>query len=168
MTPAEPNTSLFVVDSSSYGTEYNQHLLDQYTLYVKMADKVSERRQAANTYLLSANSLLVTVYGILASAPSALQRNLWQYFVPLAGLMVSITWLALIRSYRQLNAGKFKVIHLLESRLPAAVYDAEWSVLGKGSGGQYLPLTHVEVGVPLVFAVLYVLLLVFALSNPGC
>ena len=167
MTEAKPEPPLFAVDPSSYGSEYSQHLLEQYALYVKMADKVSERRQTANTYLLSANSFLITVYGVLASAPLALQRNLWQYFVPLAGLLVSVTWLALIRSYSQLNAGKFKVIHLLERRLPAAMYDAEWSVLGKGSGAQYLPLTHVEIGVPLVFAALYVLLLMFSLANLG-
>jgi hypothetical protein len=33
------------VPISEYGEHYQDHLLEQYKLYVQMADKISERRQ---------------------------------------------------------------------------------------------------------------------------
>ena len=76
--------------------------------------------------------------------------------------MVCITWLALIRSYRDLNTAKFKVIHELEQRLPAALFDCEWEHAQRGEGSAYRPLTHIEPYVPLVFAALYLILAIYA------
>lgn len=130
-----------------------------------MADKVSERRQSANNYLLTVNSILVSLFGVLSGFSSITEQNMWRYFLPLAGLLVSITWATLIRSYRQLNSGKFEVIHRIESQLPAALYDTEWKILGEGQGKKYLPFTHVEHFVPWIFAGLYVLLMAISLLN---
>ena len=128
-----------------------------------MTDKVSERRQTANNYFLTVNSILVSLFGVLSGFSTLTEQHLWMYFLPLAGLLVSITWATLIRSYRQLNSGKFKVIHRIESQLPVALYDLEWEILGKGEGKQYLPFTHVEQFVPWIFAGLYILLIIIAL-----
>ena len=49
-----------------YGEKYHEHLLEQYKLYVEMADRVSERRQTANNYLLTVNSILVSLFGVLS------------------------------------------------------------------------------------------------------
>jgi hypothetical protein len=106
-----------------YGEKYHEHLLEQYKLYVEMADKVSERRLSTNNYLLTVNSILVSLFGVLSGFGSLTEQRIWQYFLPVAGLLVSITWATLIRSYRQLNSGKFKGIHRIESQLPAALYD---------------------------------------------
>ena len=67
-------------------------------------------------------------------------------------------WWMIVRSYRQLNGGKFKVVGLMEKRLPAAPYSsAEWKALGEGEDWRlYLPLTHVEQWVPMIFAAVYV------------
>lgn len=146
-----------------YGENYHEHLLEQYKLYVEMADKVSERRQSANNYLLTVNSILVSLFGVLSGFGSSVEQHMWRYFLPLAGLLVSITWATLIRSYRQLNSGKFKVIHKIESQLPAALYDTEWKILGEGRGKYYLLFTHVEQFVPWIFAGLYILLMIIAL-----
>lgn len=148
-----------------YGEKYHEHLLEQYKLYVEMADKVSERRQSANNYLLTVNSILVSLFGILSGFGSSVEQRIWWVFLPVAGLLVSITWATLIRSYRQLNSGKFKVIHKIESQLPAALYDSEWKILGEGRGKQYLPFTHVEQFVPWIFAVLYILLIIVGMKK---
>ena len=69
-----------------------------------------------------------------------------------------------IRSYRQLNSGKFQVIHELEKKLPFACYDREWSLLGGGQDGQtYLQLSRVEQYLPFFLAIPYVLLLIYLL-----
>ena len=158
----DQHRGLFRTSEEAYGTEYKQHLLEQYKLLVESADRVSERRTSANNYLLTVNALLVTLYGL---ATSLGQNRAWQLVVPVAGVLVCITWLVLIRSYGCLNTAKFKVIHELEEKLPAAVFDREWVHAQRGKGEAYRPLTHIEPYIPLVFAILYVILAVCAFSS---
>jgi len=42
---------------------YDVALLEQYKLYVELADRVSQRRGTANTFFLSINSLVAVVVG---------------------------------------------------------------------------------------------------------
>ena len=42
-------------------------LIDQYKLYVEMADRVSSRRAAANTYFLSLNTAVVALVSYLGT-----------------------------------------------------------------------------------------------------
>ncbi len=156
----EQDKGLFRTSPEAYGAEYRQHLLEQYKLFVEAADRVSARRTSANHYLLTVNAFLVTLYG-LASSFGHIQA--WFLVVPAAGVLVCITWLALIRSYRNLNTAKFKVIHELEEQLPAALFDREWDHAQRGDGNAYKSLTHIEPCIPLVFAALYVILAVCAL-----
>ncbi len=69
-----------------------------------------------------------------------------------------LVWFWTIRSYRQLNAGKWAVVGALERRLPASPWwSAEWAALGRGEDpARYWPLTHLEQWVPLLFALAYV------------
>jgi len=55
------------------------HLLEQYKLYIEMADRISSRRQSANSFFLSLNTTLVALGGcprtqkaILGQPPSQL------------------------------------------------------------------------------------------------
>jgi hypothetical protein len=68
-------------------------------------------------------------------------------------------WWWLVRSYRQLNTAKFKVVGALEERLPASPYwRAEWAALGEGKDWRkYLPLTHLEQWIPVLFGLVYVI-----------
>ena len=137
----------------------SQRVLEQYKLYVEMADRVSNRRQQANTYLLSINSVLLTALGLVIEF---VDTESWRAaamltLIPASGFAVSVIWFFLIRSYRQLNSGKFQVIHMIEALLPIAPYDAEWEALGRGESFQlYWPFSHVEQYVPVVFALLYI------------
>lgn len=158
----EQENGLFRTQADSYGAEYKQHLLEQYKLFVESADRVSERRTSANNYLLTVNAFLVTLYGLASSFGN---NKAWLIVVPTAGVLVCITWLLLVRSYRNLNTAKFKVIHELEQRLPAALFDREWDHAQRGDGKAYKPLTHIEPYIPLVFAALYVILAVYALTT---
>ena len=153
---------LWRVPRDEYGTEYKAHLLTQYKLFVETADRVSERRTSANNYLLTVNSVLVTLYGL---ASSFSYDRPWLFVMPVAGVLVCITWLVLIRSYRNLNTAKFKVIHELEEQLPAALFDREWDLAERGEGKAYKPLTHIEPYIPLVFAVLYIILAVYSVGS---
>jgi hypothetical protein len=50
--------------------KWHSHLLDQYKLYVEMADRISQRRTSANTYFLSVNSAILAFAGYLTSKES--------------------------------------------------------------------------------------------------
>ncbi|WP_329386145.1 DUF1622 domain-containing protein [Streptomyces sp. NBC_01351] len=154
------NKRVTPADYAHNSEKYQAAVLDQYKTYVEMADRVSSRRSLANTFFLSLNTAVV------AAVATTTTGTTWQdvsLLAPLAGLIIlltqCLTWFVTVRSYRQLNAAKFAVIAALEKKLPAFVYsEAEWHVLGEGKNWrQYLPLTHVEQWVPLIFAAAYVL-----------
>lgn len=153
---------LFRHTKESYGESFKADLLEQYKLYVASAEKVSERRVSANNYLLTVNAFLVTLYGLLAASTF---KGYWTILVPVAGVLVSLTWHRIITSYRNLNTVKFKVIHQLEQQMPAAMYDYEWYKAEEGRGKTYHPLSHLERWVPLIFIVLYVVLAIVALAE---
>ena len=145
---------LFRHQSADAGEE--SLLFEQYKLYVEMMDKVSERRHQANSFFLTVNTVLImalTSFISLSDKPTI--QYSWMIFASIAGIVFCISWRRLIHSYRQLNRGKFKVIHLLETRLPARLFDAEWDALRHGDGTAYKPFSQIEMQIPTVFIFLY-------------
>jgi hypothetical protein len=155
--PVVPDAKLFssFPTAQPYPTEddaYQGHLLEQYKVYVAMADKISDRRQAANSYFLAVNSALLAFLGY--AIPKGSTEYLW--LVGLAGMTLSYLWYRIVRSYRDLNSAKFLVIQQIETRLPLQSFQAEWVAVGEGKNPSlYKPVTHVEMGVPWVFFVLH-------------
>ena len=119
------------VDKNKYGEKFNEYLLEQYKLYVEMADRISERRMQTNKFYISLLSGLLALLSILVSV-GKLNQTLIFVIVSLLGIALCILWHINIRSYRQLNSGKFKVIHEMEQDLPFPCYDKEWEILGEG------------------------------------
>ncbi|MEO5793562.1 MAG: hypothetical protein ABIP34_00630 [Rhodoferax sp.] len=143
---------------AAYGPEYDKHLFEQYKLYVDMADRISARRMLANSFFVGVHTALITAFTVLLKE-KVLLPTLGGLAPFAAVLLLCFIWWRVIRSYRQLNSAKFKVVYALEQLLPAAPYDAEWNALGRGEDARlYLPLTHVENAVPLCFGLLYALL----------
>jgi hypothetical protein len=135
---------------------HQSHLFDQYKLYVEMMDRVSARRIIANSYFLSVNTALLG--GVAYVARDSL-NFLWVLGV--AGIVLCGVWFAIIRSYRDLNTLKFRVIHAIEKRLPLSPYAAEWVAAGRGKDPKhYFPLTHLEIGVPFIFMALHLFVVI--------
>lgn len=159
--PEETDKTNVVQDiEKEYGQQYRDHLLEQYRLYVEMADKVSERRQAANTFFLSVNALLLSGLGVILSltTDSSQSALFLTVFPSAAGILVSLAWMRIISSYRQLNSAKFQIIHQIERKLPLSLFKSEWEIMGRGEDpSKYVPLTTIETKVPWAFVVIYVL-----------
>src|ERR1700722_10505383 len=99
-----------------------------FELYLNTAEKVSDRRAQANTWMLSVNSAIVALYGVLQADKtpvSNLQKPLWLWAIPLAGVIVSIAWFSLLTSYRKLNHAKFGVLTEMECRLAVKPFKKE-------------------------------------------
>lgn len=156
------DSALYKVREEGYGPDYRHHLLEQYKLYVEMADRSSARRQTANAFFLSVHTALLAVLGVAVKEQPPAALALWFLVVSVPGLLLAFVWYRLVRSYKDMNSGKFRVIHRLEARLPAAPYDAEWVSLGEGKDAKlYLPFTHVEMWVPRILGLLYLALAVW-------
>jgi hypothetical protein len=158
---AEIRTALWHGKPEPTGTAYQDPaasaVLEQYKLYVEMADRVSARRGATNTFFLTLNTAAVSAIGILWS--SHLGESRWILAFLFAGLLIqTLAWFWLLRSYRQLNAAKYAVVGAMEERLPASPYwAAEWTALGEGKDpARYWPLTHLEQWIPSLFAAVYI------------
>lgn len=140
-------------------------LLEQYKLYVEMADRVSARRVETNRFYISLLTALLALLSIV------IERNILPtlqfailLIVALLGLVLCYVWIINIRSYRQLNSGKFKVIHEMEQQLPFACYDREWEILAKGADKhKYTRLSRIEQYVPVLLAIPYLLLFIYSL-----
>ena len=130
-------------------------LFEQYKILISSAEEISSRRATANNYLISVNSLLVTVHAFGSSVQPDAQ---WQLVLPLAGLIICFSWWTLIRSYRNVNSAKFKVIHNLESNFASQPYKDEWDLMANN----HIPLSHIEQWIPAVFGALYLGLLLLA------
>jgi hypothetical protein len=108
------------IDSTAYQNapeHYQTAILEQYKLYVEMADRISARRGLTNTFFLTLNTLVFTIIGVVV-------KDRTQFSPILLALALAIAlgqcggWFLIVRSYRQLNSAKFKVIGALETRLP--------------------------------------------------
>lgn len=129
-----------------------------YKLAVEMADRISARRGVANSFFLTANTGVVALLGT---------KDV-RWYLAAAGIVFSVTWWALLKSYRDLNSAKFEIILAMEERLPVRVYGDEWDRLQREPVrlsfrrdrlrswlAQYRELGRVERVVPWVFALIY-------------
>ena len=155
------------MDPGQYGEKFKDHLFEQYKLYVEMADRVSNRRAQTNQFYISVISALLGVVtiasSILGNQVSASTKLLDTVYlaVNFLGLFLCAIWFINILSYRQLNSGKFKVIHEIEQQLPYPCYKREWVILKKGRDvKKYLPLTHIEQFIPILLAIPFLFMLV--------
>jgi hypothetical protein len=158
-------------------------ILELYKTAVEMADNVSARRAGANSFFLTLNTALTAVVGIVSSARKPPPHGNLPTFdafglvlTAIAGIILALTWQALLRYYRRLNGAKWDVINTLEKRLPVQPFTDEWAILHPAAPpGEPKPTrwircwrrevkhreaTVVEQVVPLVFVAIYVALAV--------
>lgn len=152
-------SSLFPKELDPKDELSRSQLLEQYRMFVQTSETLVGRRQTVNTFFLSINSLLLAAISVFAGEGRMTESfaGLAVLALAIAGTVLSYSWWRLVRSYRQLNAGKFKVIHLLEERLPASIFKAEWEALGSGKDkSKYSPFTTAEARIPHIFFGLYI------------
>lgn len=147
--------------------------MEIYKLTVEMADRMSARRAVANAFFLTVNTTLVAVVGLRSETEGS---ALLPISVCVAGIAVAACWWYLLRNYRKLNEAKFAGINKIEvDHLPVQPFLDEWTLLSEGDGPPKGRLKKVKVGlrqlgnvervVPIVFGLLYVMLLVGRLGS---
>ncbi len=141
-----------------YGEKYRDHLLEQYKLFVEMADRVSQRRDQSNRFYVTLVSAIAGLLMVLARFGTSV-NGIWPVVFLISGLLgatLSFIWFLNIKSYRTLNTAKFEIINDLERRLPYQGYSKEWELLRPAIGSpKYLQLTRIEQLVPAVIILLF-------------
>src|SRR4051794_23697889 len=152
------NIDVRPADSAGDQEHYRNAILEQYKIYVEMADRISARRALANTFFLTLNTAIFTLFGVLWKDKPAHISDAVLIVLLAVVLGQCAAWWLLVRSYRLLNTAKYKVVGLLEKRLPSSPYwSAEWKALGEGEDWKlYIPLSHVEGWVPFLFGAAYI------------
>ena len=137
--------------------------LTLFELYLATAEKVSDRRAQANSWMLSVNSAMVALYGYLQAdkmSVGAAQKVVWLWAIPAAGAIVCLAWITLLTSYRKLNRAKFAVLTQIEADLPIPPFTREREAYRRD---RRRSLSYVESLIPGCFALLYVVMLGAAL-----
>ena len=141
-----------------------KELLEIYKLHAELADRVSQRREGANRlYVSLLVGLMVFLGALLRFGVGEVPVRIVLFSVGTIGALLSLSWYVVIRSYRQLNSGKFTALHELEEKLAYPFFRREWDLLAEGKDrSRYWKLTNVEVGLPCIFFVLFFGLTVYS------
>ncbi len=132
----------------------NEEYLQLYKLHAEFADRMSQRREGANRlYTGLLTGLMVVVSALLRLGPSDESINVALFLgFGVFGMILSVSWVIVIRSYRQLNTGKFKALLELEEHLSYPFFTREWELLHQGRDfRKYWKLTVVESILPITF-----------------
>ncbi len=151
--------------------EERARIFDLYKLMVGTSEALVGRRQGLNTFFLTLNGALLTGIGLIIQGGG--EKRLVAggiLIIALAGGILSIAWQSLLKSFGQLNTGKFAVINRLEKLLPAAIFAAEWKALAEGKNKRiYRSFTNREAWAPkTTFGVYAVVAVLSALVLFGC
>ena len=119
---------------------------------------------ANKLYISLLTGLLAVIPLILGQGTPVDIQNTVLLAMGFLGLAICLVWILNIRSYKQLNWLKFKVIHEMEQKLPFHCYEREWEILKEEKDSRiYLRLSKVEQYVPVILMVPYLILLLFTL-----
>ena len=144
-------------------SEQNERL-EIYKLHAELADRVSQRREGANRlYVSLLVGLVVFLAALLRFGTKDTPEQLALGAIGLFGFLLSVSWLGVLHSYRQLNSEKFRVLHELEKEIAFPFFTKEWDPESEGGkSNRYWRLTKAEWSLPIVFGLLFLGLLVYS------
>lgn len=143
------------------GIEDSDVLLEQYKLFVESADKISDRRMKANEFFLGLNAAFLALLGFVKTETAGQGFSIVFALAPFGAIVICYLWYQTVRSHKNLNGAKFKVIHAIEKRLPLSLFDTEWEIVERGENKKkYWPFSHIELITPWIFIAIYGTILV--------
>lgn len=168
---SESQVSYGLVDSakSAYGEKFNEHLLEEYKIFVSLTDQTSVRRGQSSKFYISVLSALFALLSLIIEREIVtISQPILLFGMSILGLAICLTWYLNIQSYKQLNSLKFQVLHEMEEQLPFRCFAREWEILKlqnqkkNRNRNNYVRLTTVEGFIPMIFAMPYIILMTYS------
>ena len=131
-----------------------QITLEQYKLYVGIADRLRDRRDRLHAYFIGLNTAAISVLALIIVSDTKYETARSLLAASLAipfWAAINLTWFYLLRVHRSTARLKGEVIHELEVKLPKKPWTAEQSRKPKN----WLDSTAIELFFPWLFAVPY-------------
>ena len=152
-----------VNDTENFNNEtYHRMLMEQYKVYVEMADRVNARRTLAHTFFMTFHVIILSALGLTLSHEHIVHRAGFLLFLLLGLLVMCYAWWCFVQYFRRTMRAKTMVIAELEKRLPSSPsWQAEFKAMGKEN--PYGQLKRMEVFLPIIFALLYIFSFIYAL-----
>ena len=141
-------------------------LFEQYKMFLQTSEDLVNRRQSVSNFYISVNSAIIAIYStVLAMSDKTSWRFVACLGFPLIGVILCSSWIKILRSYGNLNASKMRIISIIEKKLPASLYDAEWRIQSdKLNAKPYISFTEAEVKIPKLFIIVYSLIILSCLG----
>ncbi len=141
-----------------YDDNYHPHLLEQYKMAVERAETTAARRESGNRLFFIILTGLAVTYAICIGAQLSV-------LVPLLGSYICVGWLVFVWSRSKMNFSTFAVIRELEQELPARLFEGERErrIAEQGQTTQVMMVSWFELLMPILFALLFMLLLLWNL-----
>lgn len=136
----------------------NDSLFEQYRMFSDTSEALVNRRQNVNSFYITANTALITIAATAFSLNGDLLSKLIITIVlTIPGILLNHSWGKILESYGIINSSKMKILSMLEQRLAASLYDAEWQAMSnKYNKKQYVSFTDGEKSIPLIFNGVYI------------
>lgn len=145
--------------------------LEQYKLFVQMADATSTNRSKTNTFYVTVHTTLYSAYLLFLIRFFESLAPVPRVLVVMPFLLLSclcLVWWFNIRSYNKLNAAKFHIVGQLEQKLPEKPYSTEWMLLGEGRDKKrYWPISHLEGWIALTMLACNLATVILLVVNPA-
>ena len=137
------------INKELYGDSYQTHILEQYKTCIEAAGQISAQRNVTNQFLTS------IVTAIIGACMLVVNKEGYQTIIlACLGLTFCFVWLRLLHTYKLMNKVKFDVINELENMLPVRPFNDEWR---RFKTQQFVTFSRIELIVPIVCAVLFVI-----------
>jgi hypothetical protein len=142
--------------------EDRQLLIEQYRIMVSSTEKVTDQRLTINNLFFTVTSSVVSVALIIAKTFEFSTVGLvGMVLFLILGLVLTFFWEKLVRSYGQLNTGKFRMIDEIEKQLRTNLFEREWHILKDNI--HYKPNTETESTIVVWYRYFIILLMIGAL-----
>lgn len=140
-------------------------ILEQYKLFVEMADRASQRRIQTNQYYAGLLSGLLFVVAFVMDKNSMQKEiKVIEIILSIFGILLCIIWQLNILSYKKLNNAKFTVIKEIEKKLPISCFGDEWDILIKSKKRiKYISISVIENFIPALMLLVFIILFIYLL-----
>ena len=133
-------------------------LLEEYKIMLDTSERMMDRRQGTNSfYITLCTAMLTVIVGFVATKANTFAWSAVTFVISGMMLFICDNWKRTLEAYGLSNQAKYEVLNKIEEKLPASIFNSEWKY---GKSIKYSSYSKRESKVPLIFSVLFILIMI--------